>query len=263
MTSRTPAIKRAQVDIERYTQLLQADWNDETLGQTLSLMREVLARSGVRIIFPWEDEASARRSYPIPATASEDLREFLDRLNAPELPPLPARLPSRVALPKAALAHRTQAMVFLLTLQSTGETGFWLDLQSLLFLMATHVHLDALLHERMGEEAAYLAHALSYHARNFWAHRPDHQHFLFAQLAEAIGAEPLARQSLMVAFALVSPDDHDYITKAQAVWLHLMEHRDYASAKRFILDVIRRSREAQLAELEVMLDETYAEGRAA
>lgn len=216
----------------QYRDLLTRDFSDETLEQALALVRRVLETSGRRIVFDWEQRPAARRQQPyeIPAAANDYLKEFLERANAS----LPAEMPEEVR-EKTVLERRTQEAAVFLTFQSRvtlqGDSGFVRDVQSLLFQLCIHA-LSARLSSRHLEQAnAYLLHALYAHAQLAWTDVPAHQHYLLSSLFEHSGNRTAALQFLAASLENSSPDDHDFLTKAQSYWSLLIEDDKADEAK--------------------------------
>ncbi|HZL19229.1 MAG TPA: hypothetical protein VFG23_15945 [Polyangia bacterium] len=243
----------------QYRDLLKRDLSDETLEESLALIRRVLETNGRRIAFDWERRPTARKHqrYEIPAAANDYLKEFLERANAS----LPTEMPDEVG-EKTVLERRTQEAVVFLTFQSRvtlqGDWGFVRDVQSLLFQLCIH-SLSARLSSRHLEEAnAYLLHALYAHAQLAWTDVPAHQHYLLSSLFEHSGDRPAALQFLAASLENSSPDDHDFLTKAQSYWSLLVEDDRSDEAKSFALNLYRRAAPKDLVEVQKLIDETYA-----
>ncbi len=242
----------------QYRGLLTRDFSDERLDETMSLVRRVLETSGYRIAFDWEQRpATRKRPYEIPSAANDYLKEFLERANAS----LPAEMPEEVR-EKTVLERRTQEAAVFLTFQSRvtllGDSGFVRDVQSLLFQLCIH-SLSARLSARHLEEAnAYLLHALYAHAQLAWTDVPAHQHYLLSSLYEHSGDRAAALRFLEASLEGSSPDDHDYLTKAQSYWSLLIEDDKAGEAKSFVLNLYRRAAPKDLAEVEQLVSETYA-----
>ena len=63
--------------------------------------------------------------------------------------------------------------------------------------------------------------------------------------------------ALVQSFRLTAPDQHDYLTKAQAAWMSMLDRKELSKAKEFMLGVYRACPESARAEVEEILDETY------
>jgi hypothetical protein len=51
--------------------------------------------------------------------------------------------------------------------------------------------------------------------------------------------------------------EHDYLTKVQAFWSHLIEHDEIDDAREVLLRLHRSSPPEHLEEIQELLDETY------
>ena len=245
-----------------YQEILVGDLSDEGLVEVLALVRRVFETSGYRISFDWEERStSKKRPYEIPAAANDYLKEYLERANAS----LPTEMPEEVR-DKTVLERRTQEAAVFLTFQSrvvvTGDWGFVRDVQSLLFQLCIHVLSPRLLARQLHETNSYLLHALYAHAQLAWTDVPGHQHYLLSSLFEHLGDRPAAIQFLRASIENSAPEDHDFLTKAQSYWSLLVEDGKTEEAKAFVLDLYRRAAPKDLAEIQELVDETFAsEGR--
>lgn len=241
-----------------YRDLLLRDLSEDAFEETLALVRRVLETSGHPIVFDWESPPSTRkRPYEIPAAAQDYLKEFLERANAS----LPEEMPEEVP-DKTALERRTNEAAVFLTFQSRvnlqGETGLVRDIQSLLFQQCLHSLSPRLVSRHLEEAHSFLLHALYAHAQLAWTDVPAHQHYLLSCLYEHAGYREVALQFLKASLENSSPEDHDFITKAQDYWSRLVEVGSTDEAKSFALDLYRRAAAKDLAEIEELVDETYA-----
>lgn len=245
-----------------YRDLLVRDLLEENLAETLTLVRRLLETSGYRISFDWEQRsASKKRPYEIPTAANDYLKEYLERANAS----LPAEMPDEIR-DKTVLERRTQEAAVFLTFQSRvaiqGDWGFVRDVQSLLFQLCIHVLSPRLLARQLHQANSFLLHALYAHAQLAWTDVPGHQHYLLSTLFEHSGDRNAGLQFLRASIDNSSPTDHDFLTKAQGYWSLLIEDEKTEEAKAFVLDLYRRAATKDLAEIQELVDETFApEGR--
>ncbi len=243
---------------EQYRDLLCRDYSETALEETLALFRRVLETSGYRIIFAWEERTSSRkRPYEIPVAANDYLKEFLERANAN----LPAEMPDELH-DKTGLERRAQEAAVFLTFQSRvtfqGDAGFVRDVQSLLFQQCVHALSPRLMSRHLSEANAFLLHALYAHAQLAWTDVPGHQHYLLSVLFEHLEDRTAALQFLRASLENSSPEEHDFLTKAQSYWSQLIEAGKRSDAKAFILDLYRRAAPKDLAEVQELVDDTYA-----
>jgi hypothetical protein len=275
MASREIAIHATHAQVRSYQELLAVDWSMETLAQALDLFRATFASSGLLIQFAWQ-HAPARKAgrgpipYPIPVTASEHLREFMERTNAtllPEVPetPEPATDPERLALQRRAIEAGTY-----LTLPNrlrlandteprrlAGDLPFLRDVQSLIFNLVVHFLLEELAALNLADERSTLVNELFMHTVTVWDDDVAHQCYLRAMLFDAIGQPGSADAALLAAFRATGPDDHDYMTKAQTYWNHLIDRGDVTAAEGFAVYLARAVPFELLGEVRELMRATY------
>lgn len=244
---------------KQYTDLLRDEYSEAVLDETVMLLRRLLETSGYRIVFDWEKASSRKPPYKIPSSANDYLKEFLERANAA----LPTEVPDEVR-DRTALERHTQEVAVFLTFQSRvtlqGDSGFVRDVQSLLYQLSIHVLSPRLVARHLDEAHAYLMHALYAHAQLAWTDEPSHQHYLLSTLFEHSGDRAAALQFLRASLENASPEDHDYLTKAQTYWSLLIEDNRGDDAKAFLLNLYRRAAAKDLPEIRELVDETYTLG---
>ena len=257
----SPALRR------RYQELLTQEWCERTFRGVLTLTRDELESSGLKLVFDWErppkPAPAGREPLRVPPAASDYLKKFLEQMNADFAPHVPAAIPEQRPDEKAGLAHEaTQAAVYV-TFQTradfhlTGDVAFLRDTQSLLFELALLFLLPKLRSKHLEEEHDYLLNALYAHANVVWTDSPPHRSFLCYLFFDYIGDKKRARDLLLASLLTTDPGDHDYLSKAQAYWSCLMEDELWDAARSFIVRQIRRVPEEYLPELQDMLDDTY------
>jgi hypothetical protein len=96
-----------------------------------------------------------------------------------------------------------------------GETGFFLDTQSLLFLTSVHFLLPAL--KQSGQQAAHdcLVNGLYMHLFTAWTEQPEHFFYLQGVLMDYLGNEKETEESLRRSLELTPLEDDSYLTKVQ------------------------------------------------
>lgn len=241
----------------RYRSLLRSDFSEASLKDSLGLVRAILESAGRKLLFEWE--APPRKPaprYAIPTAATDYLREFLQRTNDELYASVPDEVPERTNLEKYAV----MAGVFL-TFQSrvrvVGDAAFLRDAQSQLFFSVLHVALPKLDDQSRTSARNFLVNACWAFVQRVWADNPAHQHYLFARLYDYLGDSQNAKTSLRASLYGTAPDEHDYLTKVQAYWDHLLERNEIGEAKQVLLRIYRSSPPEHLEELEELLDETY------
>ena len=140
-----------------------------------------------------------------------------------------------------ALAVRTWVYLALQTLfDLRGETGFFRDIQSILFLNTVESLLPELRTAGLEESARHAGACTGESYRSCWRDNPSHQQYLLSVLARYLGDRESEENSLRSAFRLTDPDEHDYLTLAQSYWHFLLENQRYADAKTFLLGRISK-----------------------
>ena len=159
------------------------------------------------------------------------------------------------------LAKQAAQAGFFLRFQFNYEIGnpaaLFLDSQSLLFLGAVHFLLPALDHAGMAADRKSLIAALWVHCL-LWDADLAHMLFLKSSLFSYLGMKDYEADSLVQSFRLTDPEDHDYVSKAQAAWMCLLDDDQVVKAKQFMLDVYRTCPQDARTEVREILDETYA-----
>ena len=227
----------------------------------------------------WEAAAQAPSAtgpepFKVSPTASDDLRNFLERLYQNELSEWESKLPRRHDARKLELAQQAALVHAILTLQwwtfsrhqlrFDDPRGFFRDIQSLLFVTAAGELLPRLTAAGMAPEVANLGHGMRAHVDIVWRGNPTHQAFLAGVLAEQTGDLSMARVALETSFITTSPDSHEYLSKAQALWFVMLDQEDYEGARQFLIALYRQAPREYVAELSEMLkDMTEVERRIA
>lgn len=270
MTRRTITLNAKRTFKHKYHSLLRKEWSMATHLQTLNLLDELLQASRAELQFALEKrQPSPRRGtilFGLPEL--EELFEILASFNMAEqfaaigIPALPEKLAELPSRRDRVVATAVRTWVYL-NLQAVfdlrGETGFFRDLQSLLFLHTVEWLLPELRAGQYEELHGLVVHALRYHLVRVWSDNPGHQQFLLSAWASYLGDRGLEENALLSAFRLSSPDEHDYLTLAQSYWQFLMDDRRYEDAERFLLGVYRQAPREHLDEIKGLIDDTYAE----
>jgi hypothetical protein len=156
------AIQASASEYSRYRALVNSDWNGATYRDALRLLWDVVTISPGRSSGPADWLWSLKRSH---GTTPEPLPEALDNVLAALIsffrdPHIPRKSNGQVARKsRPVIQAQTTAVSLLLQVicTITGETGFFRDLQSLLYLNST-VNRDGyaqppLVHESVATES--------------------------------------------------------------------------------------------------------------
>lgn len=254
-------VRASAEEFSRYRDLVDSDWNKSTLDAVLKLLWAVVRESAdeYKTLMEWPQGKSPGRDGNGKSAISESFVERLAFLSTifrtPYIPPMPRELVSG----KSRLAAQAETtMVYLLArilLPVTGETGFFRDLQSLLYLNAVHYLLPQL---KSTEEKGYasIINALLVHASVEWRDEPSHMFYLLASLMGELGHKEARLEFLLRALSATPIDDHSYLTKATAYWDELLDLGKQDKAMEFLLKLSRNVPEAYLVEIGEMITET-------
>jgi hypothetical protein len=237
--------------VREYRRLLTEDWTEKSLAGVLDLLAKQL---------PPAERGKIRKETETPLPVG-----FV---------PMPVRLaieentrgnghqPGRVgARPDEQLASCVKSTVFFLLFQFAHtiekESALFVDSQSLLFLCAIHALLPALSQKKMAGQRRSLLMALWFHC-SIWESDIPHLLYLRANLFHYLGLLENETSDLAQSFKLTPPDEHDYLTKAQAVWTSMLERNELSAAKEFMLEVYRNCPQTARGEVREILDETYS-----
>jgi hypothetical protein len=245
-----------------YKTLVDSDWNKTTQEDVLALLWQVIAESATTSKFEW---ASVLRFPAEKETGKELNREIIERIKffsevfaESWIPTIPA-----VFSPKKTkaiiLAEKTWTYLMLPSMvRLKGETGFFLDLQSLLYLAAVHYLLPLLEKQEAKAEHDCLLNAMYVHTIVAWRGQPPHLFYLQSALMGHLGEDRRRLELLDQALALTPVSDHSYLTKANAYWIELLELGDREAAMVFLLNLNRIAPNSYQDEIREMIEETAA-----
>ena len=248
----------------KYQRLLTSTWTARTLDEVLSILVEELA--GSKLPFLAKNKRLGGNHQGFDGFDSNSLvvstiHDFMKTLNVSALPHFPSRLPTRDRGPSArwrAKANRTWTLLVIQALgRLRGEIGFLRDCQSLLFLVTRHFLLPTLKSLNMEPEHDLLVHAMYMHTMLAWQDFPSHQYYLKSVLLDYLGETEQAGKSLLASFETTSPQDHDYLSKAQAYWSYLLDCGQYDKAKSFLLELYRTAPAVCLSEIQEMINDLF------
>jgi hypothetical protein len=254
-------VKSSPQLVERYQLLLQSEWTEQTLADTINLLRDEVKESpdpaAQNFLQALYSSATPERSH-LAASVRDRIRTFAEMFRNQVAQPL-REIPEDQL--NSSHAHVTEVTWTYLILQSIGdlrgETGFFADTQSILFNGAAQLLLPILQKRKAEGLRLYLADALYMHTWLVWEKNPQHKFFLQSVLMEELGDDAARLILLRRAFELTPVDDHSYLTKAQAVWSDLVDRRNFREAEQFLLNLYRYSPQSYLSEIMKMIHSTY------
>ena len=247
--------KRRPVDARLYQELLLPDWTEETLREVLELAARQLGENGHLSENDGAEveELRAKLQALIPLLGSVDRKL---RIRSQLTKPIPTRKATgQRKLAKLALHSSRLLCAQWMELSVNGDEAFLKDVQSLLFLCVLDFLLPKLDREEMKEERALVVASLLIHCAVGNSDAPQHQ-FLLGRLYGYLGIRDAEESALIRATYMTPPDEHDFLTKAQAAWMAMMDHGRVREARDFLLDIYRVAPSAALGEIREMLDET-------
>jgi hypothetical protein len=237
--------------------------------------------AGVVLVFDWEERPRAHQAvdegshlYPIPTNASDVLVEYLERVNADvieegartEALRAPPRRRTGDRLRLARLSIEVRAFLMFPDFPSDGEPRFRLlgdaplyrDTQSVLFVSTVRELLPALRQHSMRQEHDALIPVLLAHSLIVWQADPAHQQHLRGLLFDELGDSASSLEARRQAFWLTPVTSHDYMTKAQILWSHLLDVGMKEQAEAFVLHLYRTAPPEYLDEIHEMIRDTFA-----
>jgi hypothetical protein len=255
-------VRASAKDFSRYRELVDSDWDKAAFEAVLGLMRKVINGSITEQTEPVElltflRELHGKKSAPgVP-------EEFIDRLRVLSLifhePNVP-KMPKQFVSGTSRLAVQGEAATTYLLLQVggriTGETEFFRDLQSLLYLNSVHYLLPQLQKEKTKAEHDLLANVLAIHALVTWWDEPSHMFYLLAALMGHLGRSRARLDFLHRALSATPVEDHSYLTKVSAYWGELLDLGEKDAAMDLLLRLARNVPEAYVSEIREMITKT-------
>jgi hypothetical protein len=188
------------------------------------------------------------------------LQEFLSGpSDQPIAPPERQSSPLSDSFQQSLGQHIEHAIAFLLFNSShltTEKQNLFIDSQSLLYLCVVHFLLPEIDRQKLKAKRDELITALWIHGL-MWDANLAHKLYLRSVLIHYLNQTTEETRALIASFRLTDPDDHDYVTKAQAAWMSMLDDNEVIRAKDFMLDVYRSCPQSALAEVREILDETY------
>ncbi|HEX4142198.1 MAG TPA: hypothetical protein VHY91_01500 [Pirellulales bacterium] len=237
--------------VRRYRDVLTQDWTEATLAQTLELLTAQLPAEErsrfISITDPFKTIRLFSKVLAIPVKMST------------AQPPRRSRKHDDSG--KQTLVDSVERslafMLFQLSYAIDEKCELFIDSQSLLYLCVIHFLLPALDSRQMTTERNSLVSALAIHSLT-WESNLPHMLYLKSLLFHYLNQTSRETDALVESFKLTDPDDHDYVTKAQAAWMSMLDDHQVGRAKEFMLEVYRNCPQNARAEVREIIDETYA-----
>jgi hypothetical protein len=252
-------VSASQGNIQKYQSLLTREWTRRSLEEVLGLLWEEVEHSARAQQLPFAvvlnpESAAARREFN--PTLVNQIRTFSGFFEHDIVPVMPsAQLLADTRKTKTtAQAETAWAYLTLHTLvRLRGATGFFLDTQSLLFLVSVHHLLPTLKERAYLPEHDCLVNALHMHVMTAWLEQPEHFFYLLGVLMDYLGENDEKEAALRASLQLTPVDDESYLTKVQEYWFALSDAGKPEAAWSFLLSVYRNAPASYLEELEAMM----------
>jgi hypothetical protein len=259
--STTIQVRASDGEFALYKTLVDSDWNKTTQEGVLALLWRVIAESfrskeGLASVlqFPRQKTSDTESTHVI----IEKIRSFAEVFTEPCIPTIPLLVFSKKTK-VTMLAEMTWTYLMLPSMvKLRGETGFFLDLQSLLYLAAVHYLLPLLEKQEARAEHDCLVNAMYVHTILAWRGQPPHMFYLQSALMGHLGEDRRRLELLDQALALTPVSEHSYLTKANAYWIELLELGNREAAMVFLLNLNRIAPVSYQDEIREMIEETAA-----
>jgi hypothetical protein len=260
--STTIEVRAPDREFALYKTLVDSDWNKSTQEGVLALLWEVIAESVSSSKYEF---ASVLKFPPEKETGKELNQEIIERIRClsevftePCIPTIPSSFSTRKTK-VISLTEKTWTYLMLPSMvRLKGDTGFFLDLQSMLYLAAVHYLLPLLDKQEFQAEHDCLLNAMYVHTILAWRGQPPHLFYLQSALMGHLGEDRRRLELLDLALALTPVSDHSYLTKANAYWIELLELGDREAAMVFLLNLNRIAPISYQDEIREMIEETAA-----
>jgi tetratricopeptide (TPR) repeat protein len=263
----TLRVQAGPQDNQRYQDLLQADWSRESFEDVLSLLWKYIAASAKPSSHLWQQVLEFGPGMKSGKDLNQDIlariRELAHVLTESSIPGMPGEFTPKKSR-SVVLAEKAWAFLVLQAMAGLrGETGLFMDTQSLLFLCCIHYLLPQLKQQGLEGEHDCLVNALYIHTLLVWRKQPAHLFYLQGLLMDHMGDHQRRLELLDVSLRLTPVEDHSYLTKATAYWSDLMDLGRQKEALDFLLALNRYSPLAYQDEIGEMIGETLAGARTA
>lgn len=248
-----------QANIDRYHSLLTKEWTEHTLEGVLQLLWKEIGDSGHLKELPFRDVLkpnngkSAQQAFR--ADIIDRIREFSGFFANSLIPAMPAT--SDFAGNKSQSLAQAETVWTYLILHTLvplkGNTGFFLDTQSLLFLTTVYFLLPTLKEQEYTSEQDCLINALYMHTLTAWIEQPDHFFSLLGILMDYLGKDKHKEVYLRLSLRLTPVDDESYLSKVQDFLFTLLDAKKHQEAWSFLLQTYKNAPAEYLHELEEMM----------
>ena len=258
---------------DKYQQLLASNWTSETMRDSLKLADSFLGNCDPPLGFSELIQSHGKSLLPdffISTRFKNYLKDQSALLNSKKLPGIPGKIPKRRSPSKIGYSRIALEIVYNLVFPIflankneddfilEGDIRFFRDIQSLIFILASDFILPRLREHRLKQESDYLNLVMFTHSLMVWHDDPAHQNQLFSIVFDNMGFHEAVIECLHTAFRLTAPEEHDYLTKAQAYWAALIDAKMPDRAKEFILRLLRNSPETYFDEIKELIELTFA-----
>ncbi|MCP4107121.1 MAG: hypothetical protein GY749_16535 [Desulfobacteraceae bacterium] len=251
---------------KQYKKLLCSEWRHDTVKDLFLLTDNFLNSGGLPVSYSKRPDAAEWEKNMLPYISL-----ISDQIGAEYFPAVPKKIPERKSVTKIyrhrLVSEAVYNLTFPLSLKSgefrnqtiklNGDTDFLKDLKSLTVLLALNCIIPELAKERMKEEHDYIICILFLNTLITWHDNPAHQNYLLSVLFDKIGRSDMYRAFLYNSFRLTSPEDHDYLTKAQAYWSALIDEKMFDEAEDFVLKLLKNSGEEHFEEIKEIISLTF------
>lgn len=260
----TIQVQSVRGNVERYKELLRADWSRATLDDVLSLMWKLIAKGVKPATFSWQkvlaSGAGKKAAKELEPKIIDRIRDLMLVFTEPSLPAMPDHFPANRLSRNAAQAEQTWTYLILQAMAKLdGDPGLFQDIQSLLFHCAAHFLLPQLQQQELTAEHDCLVCAMYIHTLLVWRTQPAHLLHLQSVLMDHLGDHERRLELLDMSFLLTPPQDHAYLTRATAYWSELMDLGRYEQAWFFLVQLARQAPDSCQEEIASMMSETGSE----
>lgn len=265
-------LNKKPILIDKYQKLLASQWTSETVKESLDLANTFLNSCKTPLGFS-ELLKNYEKSELFDFFTSSNFKNYIQNqtvlLSYKNLPGIPEKIPNRRSPSKIEYSKLALEVIYNLSFPIfatykkdnniilDGETGFLRDIQSLILILSSNFILPILKQNRLKEEINYLNLMMFIHSLIVWHDKPAHQNQLFSIVFDNMGFHEAVIDCLYIAYRLTPPEDHDYLTKAQAYWAALIDAEMFDKAKEFSLKLLRNSPEEHFEEIKEIIELTF------
>jgi len=221
-----------------YKRLLLSEWTDslpdEVIGLLWNSMNHITEgdQSLLNLLNPASNHLLSAERF---SSCVMRIREGSKLIRWARFPELPTGYAASKKRP-AGVWHANQlAVVLTLNLHAEviGGTEFLVDLQSLAFQAAILFVLPDI-HDKHLVEHAILLHAAAQFAIGYVSSDPAHYSFLMSMIHGYLGDDEQRLHLLETSFRFTDPQDHSYLTRAEAYWMELLDLGRKHEAEEFL-----------------------------